>query len=235
MGELDTRQARTLLSRKACRIADEKTHSPSCGTNGGEAQHETTSALTKQHQNCSKCAVSDKRYPHLNLLVTVEESPPGDGVPEQRWTQTLFEQDKRQHQTPVSAMEIPVVLCVVSSHLLWTPVYTKQHMWAHQPGSHRRKVSAGKTCIFSPPFFCGARLNNYREKDSAVPVPRRLRVEFCSVANQWAAYVCICCEDVLAIFQKPCVKSSTRTIDNKRPNLHFGHHLCVASSRQCWY
>lgn len=42
-------------------------------------------------------------HTHLDLLVTIEEPPPGDGVPEQRWTQTLLGQDKRQYRIPVSA------------------------------------------------------------------------------------------------------------------------------------
>ena len=33
--------------------------------------------------------------------------------------------------------------------------------------------------ISHPPSFCGACLNFSREKDSAIPFPRRLEVEFC--------------------------------------------------------
>ena len=40
-----------------------------------------------------------------------------------------------------------------------------QVRWTHQPGSHR---------ISHPPSFCGACLNFSREKDSAIPFPRRL-------------------------------------------------------------
>ena len=53
------------------------------------------------------------------------------------------------------------VCCVLSSHLFWT-----SDLWTHhQSGSHR----------ISPPFFfcSSACLNFYREKDSAVPFPRR--------------------------------------------------------------
>ena len=38
------------------------------------------------------------------------------------------------------------------------------HQWTYQPGSHR---------ISHPPSFCGACLNFSREKDSAIPFPRR--------------------------------------------------------------
>ena len=41
--------------------------------------------------------------------------------------------------------------------------------WTYQPGSHRKKV----TQDFHPPSFCGACLNFSREKDSAIPFPRR--------------------------------------------------------------
>ena len=44
-----------------------------------------------------------------------------------------------------------------------------QVRWTCQPGSHRRKV----TQDFSSTFFCGACLNFSREKDSAIPFPRR--------------------------------------------------------------
>ena len=47
-----------------------------------------------------------------------------------------------------------VCVCVIMSHNLF---------WTHQPESHR----------ISPPSFCGACLKFYREKDSAVPFPRR--------------------------------------------------------------
>ena len=45
-----------------------------------------------------------------------------------------------------------------------------QIRWTYQPGSHRRK----NTQDFSSTFFCGACLNFSREKDSAIPFPRRL-------------------------------------------------------------
>ena len=56
------------------------------------------------------------------------------------------------------------VLCVyvLSFHLLWT-----SDLWTHQPGPHRRKV------IQDFSTFCGASLKFYREKDLAVPFPRR--------------------------------------------------------------
>ena len=39
-----------------------------------------------------------------------------------------------------------------------------QVRWTYQPGSHR---------ILNPPSFCGACLDFCREKDSAIPFPRR--------------------------------------------------------------
>lgn len=92
-------------------------------------------------------------------------------------------------------------MCVVIPSPLDTILHLSVH--AGQSGSQRRKVSTGENCIFSLSFFCGARLNVYREKCSAVSIPRR--IEFCSIANEWAAYVFICCWDVLAISQNPCV------------------------------
>ena len=51
--------------------------------------------------------------------------------------------------------------CVVC----FLPVHSgHQVRWTYQPGSHR---------IFHPPSFCGACLNFSREKDSAIPFPRR--------------------------------------------------------------
>lgn len=43
-------------------------------------------------------------------------------------------------------------VCVLSPHLFWTPVYTSLYVWAHQQGSHRRKVNTG-VFVFSPPSF----------------------------------------------------------------------------------
>ena len=37
--------------------------------------------------------------------------------------------------------------------------------------------------IFNPPSFCGACLDFCREKDSAIPFPRRREVEFCVLTN----------------------------------------------------
>ena len=54
-------------------------------------------------------------------------------------------------------------MCVVC----FLPIYCgHQVRWTYQPGSHR---------IFHPPSFCGACLNVSREKDSAIPFPRRPR------------------------------------------------------------
>ena len=45
------------------------------------------------------------------------------------------------------------------------PIHSRNQVrWTYQPGSRR---------ISHPPSFCGARLNFSREKDSAIPFPRR--------------------------------------------------------------
>ena len=49
------------------------------------------------------------------------------------------------------------------------PFILDVRLWTHQPGSHRRKV----THKISPLSFCGACLHFSREKDSAIPFPRR--------------------------------------------------------------
>ena len=66
--------------------------------------------------------------------------------------------------TKTSDQTRPVCVCVLSSHLFWT-----SGLWTYQPGSHR----GGRPHRISPPSFCGACLNFSREKDSAVPFPRR--------------------------------------------------------------
>ena len=47
----------------------------------------------------------------------------------------------------------------------------RQVFWTYQPGSHRRKVTQDS----HPPSFCGDCHNFIREKDSAIPFPRRPR------------------------------------------------------------
>ena len=76
-----------------------------------------------------------------------------------------------------------VSVCVLSSHFFWT-----SGLWRYQPGSHRRKVTqeeghtGGRSHRISPPSFCGACLDFYREKDSAIPFPLVGReVEFCVI------------------------------------------------------
>ena len=60
-------------------------------------------------------------------------------------------------------------LCELSSHVFWT-----LNLWTHQPGSHR----------ISPPYFYGACLHFYAEKDTAVLLSLVDReVEFCVPTN----------------------------------------------------
>ena len=77
-------------------------------------------------------------------------------------TPKTFWASPSQGETMSKRLDVPtsscIQVCVLSSHLFWT-----SDMWTHQPRSHR----------ISPPSFCGACLNFSREKDSAVPFPRR--------------------------------------------------------------
>ena len=57
-----------------------------------------------------------------------------------------------------------VCVCVVIPFILDFTTSIHTGLWTYQPGSHR---------ISHPPSFCGACLNFSREKDSAVPFPRR--------------------------------------------------------------
>ena len=57
------------------------------------------------------------------------------------------------------------------------PIYSKRHVrWMYQPGVTQEEVHTG--FILVPPSFCGACLYFSREKDSAVPFPRR---PFCPI------------------------------------------------------
>ena len=52
------------------------------------------------------------------------------------------------------------------------PIYSERHVrWMYQPGVTQEEGHAG--FILIPPSFCGACLYFSREKDSAVPFPRR--------------------------------------------------------------
>ena len=72
-----------------------------------------------------------------------------------------------------------LIICIVSSTsstmcvcvcVCFLPIHSgHQVRWTYQPGSHRRKVHR----ISHPLSFCGACLNLSREKDSAIPFPRR--------------------------------------------------------------
>ena len=55
--------------------------------------------------------------------------------------------------------------CLLCVCVCFLPIHSgHQVRWTYQPGSHR---------ISHPPSFCGACLNFSREKDSAIPFPRR--------------------------------------------------------------
>ena len=55
------------------------------------------------------------------------------------------------------------VLCVFSSHPFWTSMDVPAGVTQEE----------GHTGFFNPPSFCGAWLDFCREKDSAIPFPRR--------------------------------------------------------------
>ena len=83
-------------------------------------------------------------------------------------------------------------VCVLSSHLFWT-----SNLWTHQPWSH----TGGGSHRISPPSFCGAYLNSYREEDLAAPFPRRPRNRISnfvypridrSLYSCWACFFCVC-------------------------------------------
>ena len=57
-----------------------------------------------------------------------------------------------------------VCVCVFSSHSFWTSSSLDVPAGVTQEEGHR---------IFNPPSFCGACLDFCREKDSAIPFPRR--------------------------------------------------------------
>ena len=60
-------------------------------------------------------------------------------------------------------------MCVLSSHLFWT-----SGLWKYQPGSHRRKVTQEEGHAGFLIHLLSAVLSSiFREKDSAVPFPRR--------------------------------------------------------------
>ena len=61
--------------------------------------------------------------------------------------------------------KVPCVCFGVPAWVCFLPIHSgHQVRWTYHPGSHR---------ISHPPYFCGACLNFSREKDSAIPFPRR--------------------------------------------------------------
>ena len=70
---------------------------------------------------------------------------------------------RTRRRTPLAKV---VLFC-----LCFLPIYSgRQVRWMYRPGSHRRRRSHR---ISHTPSFCGACLYFSREKDSAVPFPRR--------------------------------------------------------------
>ena len=66
---------------------------------------------------------------------------------------------------PVAAPRQDRLGCTMCVCVCFLPIHSgHQVRWTYQPGSHR---------IFNPPSFCGACLAFCREKDSAIPFPRR--------------------------------------------------------------
>ena len=85
-------------------------------------------------------------------------------------TTTTFGSSPESREKPITLIlcaEYMCVLymCVLSSHLFWTSKFVGRTSRGHKGGrSHR---------ISYPPSFCGACLNFSRDKDSAIPFPRR--------------------------------------------------------------
>ena len=73
----------------------------------------------------------------------------------------------RPASRPCKALIFLFCRCVCCVYFL--PIHSG-HQWTYQPGSHRRKVTQDFSSTFT---FCGACLNFSREKDSAIPFPRR--------------------------------------------------------------
>ena len=66
---------------------------------------------------------------------------------------------------PDAFTQAPTCVCAFSSHSFWTSSSLDVPAGVTQGGRPHR--------IFHPPSFCGACLNFSREKDSAIPFPRR--------------------------------------------------------------
>ena len=79
-------------------------------------------------------------------------------------------------------------MCALSSHVFWTPVYSFRYMWAHQPGSQRRKANTQDFLFYFLPFSnlhlppAMFAFSFYCERGSAAPFPRRLSF-FCHTLN----------------------------------------------------
>ena len=80
------------------------------------------------------------------------------------WHFSPHESQQVENDYLVGGVYVCVCVCVLSPHLFWTSA-----LWTYQPGSYKRKVTRDF------PTFLLRRLpfNLYREKDSAVPFPRR--------------------------------------------------------------
>ena len=79
-----------------------------------------------------------------------------------RYVPKFFSREGFSSSFPSSAVKSNFV-CVFVCFLCFLPIHSGRQ-WTYQPGSHR---------ISHPPSFCGACLNFSREKDSAIPFPRR--------------------------------------------------------------
>ena len=77
--------------------------------------------------------------------------------------QRSFVGDSTFHTSLRGAPLFVGVLCVFSSHSFWTSMDVPAGVTQEE----------GNTGVFYPPSFCGACLNFSREKDSAIPFPRR--------------------------------------------------------------
>ena len=77
----------------------------------------------------------------------------------------LFVHPSHRRQSQKQMSRTSVAFDIVCVCVCFLPIHSgHQVRWTYQPGSHR---------ISHPPSFCGVCLNFSREKDSAIPFPRR--------------------------------------------------------------
>ena len=80
----------------------------------------------------------------------------------------------RQFSSPSKKVQFYCVVCVCV-YVCCHPIYSGRKVCGRTSRGH----TEGRPHRISPPSFCGAYLNFSREKNSAIPFPRRHEGEFC--------------------------------------------------------